>query len=322
MEKLGRIELIELRDQWVDEAKDFTPWLAQPENLAILGEALGIDLELEAQEKDVGPFHADLLCRDTAMSDSWVVIENQLEKTDHKHLGQLLTYAAGLKANTIVWICSEFTEEHKAVLDWLNQIGGSSARFFGLAIQLWRIGNSPAAPKFNVVCQPNEWEKTVRKAAEGLSDSEERPSEKLRIRYWTAFRSYLQDKKSRLHPQKPGRSHWYTFGIGTSKAHISALLITKEDKIAVELSINSENAKSHFKELLQQKTEIEAIIGEPVEWREMPDKKASRVVLFKSVNSFEESEWPVQFSWLKEKLEGFDEAFRPLFSKMKKTEVE
>jgi len=117
---LGRLEKIGLREVWLDEAADFTPWLARPENLRLLGETIGIVLECEAQEKEVGPFRADILCKDTTTG-SWVLIENQLERTNHTHLGQLLTYAAGLDAVTIVWITQRFTEEHRAALDWLNE---------------------------------------------------------------------------------------------------------------------------------------------------------------------------------------------------------
>lgn len=123
--KLGRISSVDLREVWTSEDRHFTPWLAQPENLELLGQALGIDLQLEAQEKDVGPFRADLLCKNTAEEDSWVVIENQIEKTDHKHLGQLLTYASGLHAKTVVWISSDFSEEHRAAIDWLNRIANA-----------------------------------------------------------------------------------------------------------------------------------------------------------------------------------------------------
>jgi Domain of unknown function (DUF4268) len=314
MEKLGRIERVDLRSVWISEDKHFTKWLAEPENLEILGETLAIELELEAQEKYVGPFRADILCKNTAEKDSWIVIENQIEKTDHKHLGQLLTYAAGLKASTIVWISAQFSEEHRATLDWLNQLTDKSVRFFGLEIELWKIGNSPAAPRFNVICQPNDWENTVRHAAESLTDDEATPSQNLRIKYWTAFRSYLQEQKSRLRPQKPSRDHWYSFGIGTSRAHTAALLITRENKIAVELSIISEDAKSIFNELFNQKDKIEAIIGSPLDWRELPDRKASRVVLFNSVDPYDEATWPQQFEWLRNHLERFDQAFRPLLT--------
>src|ERR1700683_4411096 len=196
MEQLGRLERVDLRSIWTSEDRHFTPWLAQPENLESLGEALGIELELEAQEQYVGPFRADLLCKNTAEQDSWVIIENQLEQTDHKHLGQLITYASGLRASTVVWIAEEFCEEHRAALDWLNQMADKSARFFGLQVELWKIGNSPAAPRFNVVCKPNDWETTVRHAAETLTDDEATPSQNLRIKYWTAFRAYLQEHKS------------------------------------------------------------------------------------------------------------------------------
>lgn len=314
MEKLGRIERVDLRSIWTSEDRHFTPWLAQSENLEILGEALGIELELEAQEKDVGPFRADILCKNTAEKDSWVVIENQIEKTDHKHLGQLLTYAAGLRASTIVWISAQFSEEHRAALDWLNQLTDKTVRFFGLEVELWKIGDSPAAPRFNIVCQPNDWENTVRHAAETLADDDATPSQNLRIKYWTAFRSYLQENKSKLRPQKPSRDHWYSFGIGTSRAHTAALIITRENKIAVELTINSEDAKSIFGELVKRKEDIEKIIGAPLDWREMPDKKASRIVLFNSVDPYDEATWPQQFSWLQSNLEKFDKAFRSLLA--------
>lgn len=158
---LGRLQRVDLREAWLGEATYFTPWLAREENLALLGDTIGLELELEATEKNVGPFRADILCKDTA-TNSYVLIENQLERTDHSHLGQLLTYAAGLKAVTIVWIAAQITEEHRAALDWLNEVTTESVNFFGLEIELWRIGESQRAPKFNVVSQPNDWTEAVR----------------------------------------------------------------------------------------------------------------------------------------------------------------
>src|SRR6476646_8369797 len=147
---LGRLERVDLREVWPTEDGDFTPWLARPENIELLGDAIGLDLEVEAQEKEVGPFRADILCKDTA-TNAWVLIENQLERTDHSHLGQLLTYAAGLRAVTIVWIATRFTDEHRAAIDWLNEVTAEELNFFALEIEAWRIGNSAAAPKFNVI---------------------------------------------------------------------------------------------------------------------------------------------------------------------------
>lgn len=315
MPELGRIASVDLREIWTSEDKHFTPWLAQPENLELLGEALGIDLQLEAQEKDVGPFRADLLCKNTAEEDSWVVIENQIERTDHRHLGQLLTYASGLHAKTIVWISRQFTEEHRAALDWLNRIANRSAQFFGIEVELWKIGSSPAAPRFNVVCKPNEWEATVEDAKEAISAEEGNRSQRLRIRYWTAFRDYLRDQRSSLKAQKPSKDHWYSFGIGTSRAHTAALLITRDGEIAVELTMNGPDAKDLFRDLHAQKESIEMSLGETLDWREMPDKKASRIVVFRSADGYSEATWPEQFAWLRERLEAFDRVFRPLLAR-------
>ena len=130
---LKKIEKVEIRNIWENEGTEFTPWLAKEENIELLGSAIGIDLVVEAQEKVVGPFRADILCKDEA-NGNWVLIENQLEKTDHKHLGQLLTYATGLNAVTIIWVAAKFNEEHRAALDWLNKITGEDYNFFGVQI--------------------------------------------------------------------------------------------------------------------------------------------------------------------------------------------
>ena len=147
-----------------------------------------------------------------------------------------------------------------------------------------------------------------------MTDDEATPSQNLRIKYWTAFRSYLQEQKSKLRPQKPSRDHWYSFSIGTSRAHTAALIITRDNKIGVELTINSDDAKMLFNELITQKGNIEEIIGSSLDWREMPDRKASRVLLYEAVDPYDESDWPDQFAWLKDTLEKFDRAFRPQFS--------
>ncbi len=167
---LGRLNKVDdLRKVWSNEVNDFTPWLALEENLYILSETLGIELELEAQEKGVGQFRADILCKDT--SGAWVLVENQLERTDHGHLGQLLTYASGLEAVTVVWIAAHFTDEHRSTLDWLNKITDESYRFFGLEVELWQIDDSPMAPKFNVVSTPNDWSRSFGRAARAVDES-------------------------------------------------------------------------------------------------------------------------------------------------------
>jgi len=201
-----------LRSIWTKEDKDFTTWLAKPENLKILGKTLGVVLEPEAQEKDLGPFRADILCKNAAGENCRVVIENQIEKTDHKHLGQLLTYASNLEAATIVWISAEFTEQHRAALDWLNQIADTSdtsARFFGLEIELLTIDGSAPAPRFNVVCKPKgPGRTTVHHAAkDSTTGGGGTPLHNFHLKYWAAFRSYLQEHTNKLQTKEPSGSN-------------------------------------------------------------------------------------------------------------------
>lgn len=210
--KLGRLEDVVLREVWKDEARDFTPWLARPENLELLENTLGLGLEADTveTEKDVGPFRADILCQETG-SDRWVLIENQLGGTDHIHLGQLLTYAAGRRAMTVVWIAKSFTDEHRAALDWLNEITDEKLRFFGLEIELWSIGGSLPAPKFNVVSKPNNWSRKI-KREEGSGAREE--TRKMRRAYWEALNKTLNDAGGPIHgnrtPQPEGWMRYYT----------------------------------------------------------------------------------------------------------------
>lgn len=187
---MSQLKRLDLREAWTTEAGDFTPWLGKEENIKQLGETIGVDLEVEEQEKAIGPFRADILCKDTAAG-QWVLIENQLERTDHNHLGQLMTYAAGLDAVTIVWIAKSFTDEHRAALDWLNEKVSDEIRFFGIEIELWRIDSSPIAPRFNIVSKPNDWTKPSGKLRNRLSELTE--SEKLNLEYWQAFDDVMEN---------------------------------------------------------------------------------------------------------------------------------
>jgi hypothetical protein len=215
MVTLGKLTRIDLREAWPSEATAFTPWLAQEENLALLAETIGTELELEAQEQRVGPFRADILCKDTN-TNNWVLIENQIEPTDHCHLGQLLTYAAGLHAVTIIWIAQFIREEHRAALDWLNEITDERFNFFGLEIELWKIGDSPVAPKFNVVCKPNDWSKNVQDSARGLANVATSEIRRVYLEYWTLFRDHMRENKSFVRSQKPLPQPWANHAIGKS----------------------------------------------------------------------------------------------------------
>lgn len=306
--QLSRLEPVDVRSYWESEPKDFTPWLAQADNLELLGDTIGLELELEEQEKSVGPYRADILCKDTA-TDTWVLIENQLEKTDHTHLGQLMTYAAGLNAVTIVWIASRFTDEHRAALDWLNEITDINVNFFGLEIELWRIGTSHVAPKFNLSSKPNDWTKTVasmRQSASGeISDIKQ-----LQQEYWASLSEYLSENGSFIKAQKPLPQHWTNFAIGRSNFHIASGVNTQSKTVTVSLILTGDDAKPHYHLLLEDKDDIENEFGAELNWREMPNKKSSEIGLYnKNFNPLNKDSWETQHAWIREVLEAFHNVF-------------
>lgn len=319
---LGRLDKVDLRDIWTTEAGDFTPWLASEENLALLGDTIGIDLELEAQEKSVGPFKADILCKDT-LDGHWVLIENQLERTDHTHLGQLLTYAAGLKAVTIVWIADRFTEEHRAALDWLNEITDDRFNFFGLEVELWRIGGSAVAPKFNLTCKPNDWSKTVSGAARDAEVSEVTETKLLQQEYWSQLRQLLIDRKSVLKPQKPRPKHWTNFSLGRSSFGMHASVNTQKLFLRIGVSCYGKDALAHFFLLRQDRQAIEQEVGAALLWEELPGRKECRIALMReNSDPTDRTQWPTQHEWLIQQLERIYKAFSPRVKRLDASEYE
>lgn len=316
---LGRLTKVDLRGIFASEAAAFTPWLAQPENLGLLAETIGVELQYEAQEKEVGPFRADILCKDTA-SDSWVLIENQIERTDHTHLGQLLTYAAGLQAVTIVWIAERFTEEHRATLDWLNERTDDQINFFGLEIELWKIGDSPVAPKFNIVSQPNDWSRTVQAAARESGAITEHKQKQLQ--FWIAFREYME-KNSKIRCQNAYPQHWMNHSIGRTGFHLASIASmwnsatgTSKPEIRVDLILSGEPAKQHFAALERHREEIEGACGLPLTWHNPTGKNMCRIYTRKDADFLQEQLWPQQQQWLRENLELFQRVFAPLIQNL------
>jgi hypothetical protein len=308
---LGTLEKVSLREAWLSESADFTPWLAQSGNLALLGKTIGIQLSPECQEKEVGPFRADILCRDLD-SDDWVLIENQLERTDHSHLGQLLTYASGLNAVTIVWVAAEFTDEHRAALDWLNEHTAEGINFFGLEVELWRIGDSPVAPKFNIISQPNEWSRRI--AVTKVNDLG-----KLQLRFWTAFKEYLESKASSLQTSKPAPKNWMTHALGRPRFYLSSAISTwsfetntPNREIRAELVMNGPSAKREFYALENQKAAIEKALGFPLTWRNPENKAMCRLYTREETDFLDEQLWQEQYEWLRQRLETMRRVFVPI----------
>ncbi|MBN1998605.1 DUF4268 domain-containing protein [candidate division KSB1 bacterium] len=320
---LGRLEKVELRNIWTSESDEFTPWLAKEENLKLLGDTIGIELELEAQEKEVGPFRADILCKDTA-TDRWVLIENQLERTDHTHLGQLLTYAAGLKAVSLVWIAKKFTEEHRAALDWLNEITDDRYNIFGLEVELWKIGDSLVAPKFNIISKPNDWSRTVAAGASQVRSAALTEAKILQREYWTAFFDYAKENSNLIKPTKPLPQHWMNIAIGKSGTSLAAIAslydsvaqTNNSHEIRVELVLDDANSKFYFEKLSSNKEQIESEVGERLNWYNPEEKRMCRIFIRKSTNLREKDDWPNQHAWLLEKLETFHRVFQQRIKKI------
>ena len=281
---LAKIERISnLRDTWPNEAQHFTPWLA--DNLDQLGEALGMDLEFQQVEAPVGGYSLDILARNLH-NNRPVIIENQLEATDHIHLGQLLTYAAGFDAEAIVWVTREFRDEHRQALDWLNQKTGEDTQFFGVVVELWRIGDSSLAPNFNLVATPNDWRKSnITKVRNDASASSE-----VDHHYLVFFRSLfdrLRREDFAIPRNIPRRySNFQVHGglvsygasfPGRGLARVEVNIYTGDPDLNYKLLQGLEEFKAEFEEALG-----------TLEWRRMP--KSCRVSLDRSNSAIEDSE--------------------------------
>lgn len=307
--ELGRLEAVDIREVWSDEAQNFTPWLAEEDNLALLSETLDLELELEAREKSVGPFRADILCKNTA-NDSWVLIENQLDSTDHKHVGQLITYSAGLQAVTIIWIAADFADEHRATLDWLNEISKDDFRFFGLEIELWKIGDSLMAPRFNIVSKPNDWSRSVRQTTQGGELSE---TAILYQNYWSALKTHLKKKNSPVKSQTPRPQHWADFAIGKTSFLLRASTSIQKKHLKVALLISDQPSESYFKLLERDQKKIEQEIGENLEWQSRLAGRRNVISVTKTdADPSDKDDRRDQIAWIADMLERFDSTFRPI----------
>ena len=293
MVTLSRLEEIrDLRTAWPHEALDFTPWLAREDNISLLADTLGLDISVEEIESCVGDFNVDIFASETG-TDRKIIIENQLEDTDHDHLGKLITYASGKSADVIVWLVKRAREEHRAAIEWLNNHTDENIGFFLCEIKLFRIGSSDPAVKFEVVERPNDWTKEVKKAT-FTTDGQQ-----LRYDYWAAFQDYAfqNTRFSRsFHRGKPSKEYWMSFGIGSSECHIEASQIHKRNELSVELYIDQD--KDLFRSLYAMRETIEAEAGLSFDWRELPNRKASRIVVRKSVTFDDRAQWAEHFDWM------------------------
>lgn len=270
---LGKIEKVALRKVWPHEALDFTKWLAEEENLAMLGSAVDIELELLETESPVGAFSVDIFAQESG-SGRKVVIENQLEDTNHDHLGKIITYAAGKDAEVVIWVVAHARDEHKQAIEWLNQHTDSNFGFFLVEVELWSIDGSAPAPRFNIIEEPNEWTKNV-KLSEGLSETE-----RVKLAYWTKYHEIADatpEFRKVFAPRKPSKDHWSSLGCGSRDYHMNLLIDTQLGRAGIELHA-PDNKEIGYKFIDNLKVFEEALgfEGKPFE-----AKKASGVRFYK-----------------------------------------
>lgn len=303
--KLGRIIKVNPREIWRHEALDFTQWLAKEENIAVLCEELEINLENVKPEAAAGRYNVDLVADDTDTKRK-VIIENQLEPTDHKHLGQLLTYASAYDASIIIWLVTDYTEEHRQAIDWFNRNISENISFFLIQIEVYKIGNSDPAPKFNIICAPNNWGKTVKNSGRGDAVS---ATKLMQMEFWEGLKAYASNKNTKVNfTHTPQPKHWFNISMGTSRCHLALTINTQKGYVGCEVYIR--NDKALYDTFYKNKEKIESVVGSELDWMELPDATASRVLLARRGNPKDRKQWDDYYSWCISTVEKFSQAFK------------
>ena len=269
--EIGKLKEVDIRNLWKHEQYDFSEWLSQEENINILNDILGLTLVDVSKEAYVGSYRCDLFAVDESTGTK-VIIENQLEPSNHDHLGKIITYASGLDAEVIVWIVKTAKEEHRSAIEWLNNNTNSRINFFLIELKAYTIEDSIPAPFFNVIEKPNDFIKNtkINNSSDNLNKSQSE-----RLEFWNRFNEILIDKGKPFNVRKATTDHWYSVAIGTSAAHVDITLVNKESKIGVELYISDD--KELYDKLFEKKNLIEDELGLKLDWQRLDNSKASRI---------------------------------------------
>lgn len=269
--EIGKLKEVDIRNLWKHEQYDFSEWLSEEENINILNDILGLTLVDVSREAYVGSYRCDLFAVDESTGTK-VIIENQLEPSNHDHLGKIITYASGLDAEVIVWIVKTAKEEHRSAIEWLNNNTNSRINFFLIELKAYTIEDSIPAPFFNVIEKPNDFIKNtkINNSSDNLNKSQSE-----RLEFWNRFNEILIDKGKPFNVRKATTDHWYSVAIGTSVAHVDITLVNKESRIGVELYISDD--KELFDKLFEKKNLIEDELGFALDWQRLDNSKASRI---------------------------------------------
>ena len=309
-DQLGKIKELDLRSIFKDEARDLTPWLAREENLTRLSDEIGVEIKLVQVEANVGRFNVDILAEEEATGKK-IVIENQLETTDHDHLGKIVTYASGHDASIVIWIFRDIREEHRQAIEWLNENTVETIDFFAIKLQLWQIDDSKPAPKFEIIASPNEWLKTLRSKAAGPMTE----TKLQQLEFWTRFKNWVASRDIKTKLRNPRPQHWYDLSMGSSDAHVTLTVNTRDSRLSCEIYINRD--KSLFSFLQEKKNFIEKALNSKLEW--VDAAKASRIKMTRAdFDLAQQDRYEEYFKWLHDMTLRFKEVFTPLLQEFKK----
>lgn len=306
---IGRLQRVPLREVWKHEALDFTKWLQN--NPDVLSDAIGINLSNIEREKAAGDFNVDLVGED--VSGNPVIIENQLEKSNHDHLGKLLTYLAAIEAKTAIWIVSDPRPEHVKAVAWLND--SSSASFFLLKVEAVKIGESEPAPMLTLIVGPSAESKTVEHTKKEMIERHIN-----RKRFWTELVEKLKARKISLHASRsPGIANYHNISTGKSGLGLSYLIRMNDAEVHLYIDKNNseEDTAKAYEYFEQHKAEIEQVFGESLLWEPLPDRRASRITKRLDVGGLkDEDKWDEIQDALIDTMTRFEKVLRPYIDEM------
>lgn len=290
MVQLGKLEKVDLRKIWEHEAKDFSSWLAEDANLALLSEELGIDIEVIGTEASSGRFRVDILAKE-ANTGEYIIIENQLESTNHDHLGKVITYAAGYNAKYIIWVVKDVLPEHHKAIEWLNEHLDDSISCFLVKIEVWQIGDSNPAPRFEVVSIKNDWFSSLKQSASSanLSTNELKQQE-----FWTQLRDNFKTRDSNIRIQSPRAQHWLNFSMGSTLCHTYLTINSKDNSIGCGLWTYN---KEFFSFLQERENQIKGEITTDFFFWEANKSAGVRAILNVG-DVYDQSQFSASFDWL------------------------
>jgi hypothetical protein len=313
----GQLGSVPLRECFPHEAQDFTPWLASSENLELLSNAVDMNLDLEGTEISVGPYYADIVATDGY---DRVVIENQLTRTNHDHLGKVLTYAAGLNAKTVIWIAEKFTEEHRRTVDYLNEVTTTDFQIFAIEVRLFRIGTSDPAPQFQIIARPNDYLRAV--TSQHAANKELSEAKLLYLRFWEGWHQYATSRSKIIRPRKARAKTWTDVAIGRSKFGLVFRVSSQKDIVSCGVYLAGNQANIAF-ELLRQDEDIIGGKTGQLDWKAPAGKQDRQILKYKKdIGLADESNWPNCYEWLLKESEQLFQEFAPRIKALKLVDEE